>query len=148
MLTDIQFYKNEFYGNTIPEDEFAKYESMAEDKIHVLTFDRLAVGLPSDSKAAVRVQKAVCAVADLLYQINSEMLSQAVRTDENGIVHRAVSSITAGSESISYAASSASAIGKAAADLSCKNQLINQTVWEYLSNVPNDEGVNLLYAGV
>jgi hypothetical protein len=147
MLTDIIFYKTEFYGNTIPEDEFAKYESMAEDKIHALTFDRLAVGLPSDSRAAERVQKGVCALADLLYQINTEMLAQTVTADGNGSSHRAVSSITAGSESISYVTNSTSAIGKAAADVDYKNRLIYLTVSEYLSNVSDDKGVNLLYAG-
>lgn len=148
MLTDIIFYKTEFYGNTIPEDEFAKYESMAEDKIHTLTFDRLAVGLPSDSRAAVRVQKAVCAVADLLYQIAQETLSQTVTKDENGNCHRAISSITACGESISYTTNSASAISKAVSDVSYKNRLICQTVSEYISNVPDDKGVNLLYAGL
>lgn len=147
-LTDYDFYKNQFYGDTIAEDEFAKYEAMSEDRVHALTSDRLAYGLPSDERSGVKVQKAVCALADLLYLINQEALSQATVTDENGNTHRAVSSITAGSESISYSTTASTEISKAVADTAFKESLIASTVIPYLANVADDKGVNLLYRGL
>ena len=146
-LTNYDFYKNSFYGDTIPTDEFAKYEAMAEDRVHALSFDRLANGLPSAERSAIKVQKAVCALADLLYQINKEMQSQATVTDENGNTHKVVSSITSGSESISYSTSANTEISKAVADTVFKEKLIINTVTPYLANICDDKGVNLLYAG-
>lgn len=146
-LTNYDFYKNSFYGDTIPTDEFAKYEAMAEDRIHALTFDRLAYGLPSDKRSAIKVQKAVCVLADLLYQINKEMQLQSTVTDEKGNTHKAISSITSGGESISYSTSASTEISKAAADTAFKENLIISTVTPYLANVCDDKGVNLLYAG-
>ncbi len=147
-LTNLDFYKNSFYGNTIPETEFAKYEAMSEDRVHALTSDRLACGLPSDKRSAVKVQKAVCALADLLYKINQEMQLQSTVTDENGNAHKAISSVTAGGESISYSTSASTEISKAVADTAFKDHLIISTVAPYLANVCDDKGVNFLYAGV
>ena len=147
-LTNYEFYKNQFFGDIIAVDEFAKYEAMAEDRVHALTFDRLVYGLPSDERSAMKVQKAVCALADLLYQINKEALSQASVTDENGNTHRAISSITAGSESISYSTTANTEISKAVADTTYKERLIANTVIPYLANVADDKGVNLLYRGL
>lgn len=147
-LTNYAFYKNQFFGDIIAEDEFSKYEAMAEDRVHALTSDRLAYGLPSDERSAVKVQKAVCALADLLYQINKEVQSQMAVTDDNGNAHRAVSSITSGSESISYSTAASTEIGKAAADTAYKEKLIVSTVVPYLANVADDKGVNLLYRGL
>ena len=42
----------------------------ASDFIDRLTFDRLADGLPSDDRQQKRIKKAVCAVAEMLYQID------------------------------------------------------------------------------
>lgn len=147
-LTNYDFYKNNFCSDTISADEFPKYEAMSEDRVHALTFERLAYGLPSDERSAIKVQKAVCALADLLYQINKEMQLQSTVTDENGnTTHRAISSITSGSESISYSNSASTEISKAAADTAFKEKLIISTITPYLANVCDDKGVNLLYAG-
>ena len=146
MLCDLSFYKNDFFGDLIPDTEFPKYEAMAEDVIHPLTFDRLTRGLPSNELSAKRVQKAVCAAAELLGKINSEAQAQSAVSDDVGL-HGAVTSVTAGSESIHYAATAQTAEAKAAGDSAYKQRLLYETVLPYLANVTDDSGVNLLYAG-
>ena len=69
--TDYAFYKNEYHGDVVPETDFPKYADRASDRVDEITFDRLADGLSSDSRANKKVQKAVCSVAEALYQIDS-----------------------------------------------------------------------------
>lgn len=146
MLCDLDFYKSSYYGSKIPDAEFAKYEAKAEDQLHPLTFDRLAAGLPSDELAAQRVKKAVCALCDLLFDIDAETQARSSFSDGIGI-HGAVASITAGSESIHYSTSAATDASKSAGDSAYRTQIIYKTVLPYLMNVTDDSGVNLLYAG-
>lgn len=146
MLCDLTFYKTAYFGSKIPETEFAKYEAMAEDRLHPLTHDRLTTGLPSSELAAQRVKKAVCALAELLYDIDAECMAQSSISDSSG-THGAVTSITAGSESIHFASSAQTAAGRAASDAAYKQRLVYETVLPYLANTADDSGVYLLYAG-
>ena len=55
--TDYEFYKNKFYGDTVPESDFLKYAERASDRIDQYTFDRLVDGLPENERAETKVQK-------------------------------------------------------------------------------------------
>ena len=84
--TTYDFYKNTYYGTAIAQEDFNRLESRACDKLDTMTFDRLVSGLPTDTRAATRVQKAVCAVADKLQEIEAaEKLAQSggFATDEH-----------------------------------------------------------------
>lgn len=155
--TDIAFYKTRFYGNVVPDAEFARMADRASDVIDQLTFDRLAAGMPDDERESARVQKAVCALADILYQIEAYVSAVNIaagyaQREDGTVVGKVVSSVSSGSESISYtsgvAGSAATSIAKSATDMAAQNKLIYQIVAPYLQGIRSKEGKLLLYAGL
>lgn len=154
---DYQFYTTTYYGDTVPESDFDKYAECASDRIDAITFDRLVNGFPEEERAVTKIKKSVCAVADALYQIDqikkASMESVGTVTREDGtVVSKAVSSISSGSESISYSTGysgvTESVYGQAAVDKKVENVLIYQIATEYLSGVTDKKGICLLYAGL
>lgn len=155
--TDYAFYTNEYYGDVVPETDFPKYADRASDRVDEITFDRLADGLPSDSRANKKVQKAVCSVAEALYQIDSvknALLNNlgTVETEDGKVTGKTVSSVTAGSESITYSTGTSDAsktvYAQACMDKKVENILIQQKAGQYLYGVKDDKGEYLLYAGI
>lgn len=154
---DYQFYTTTYYGDTVPESDFPKYAERASDRIDAITFDRLIDGLPENERAQTKIKKAVCAVTDALYQIDrikkSSMETVGTVTREDGtVVSKAVSSISSGSESISFATGSSGGTeniyGQAAVDKKVESVLLYQVATEYLSGVTDNKGICLLYAGM
>ena len=154
---DYRFYTEKYYGDTVPESDFQKYAERASDRIDAITFDRLVNGFPEEERAVTKVKKAVCAVTEALYQIDrikkSSMESVGTVTREDGtVVSKAVSSISSGSESISFSAGSSggseSIYGQAALDKKVESVLLYQVAMEYLSGVTDSKGIFLLYAGM
>lgn len=154
---DYQFYTTTYYGDTVPESDFPKYAERASDRIDSVTFDRLVNGFPEEERAVTKVKKSVCAVADALYQIDqikkASMESVGTVTREDGtVVSKAVSSVSSGSESISFATGSSgnteSIYGQAAIDKKVESVLLYQVATEYLSGVTDKKGICLLYAGM
>ena len=155
--TDYEFYTTKYYGDTVPESEFPKYVDRASDRIDMITFDRLVDGLPEDERANTKVKKAVCAVADCLYQIDevkkASMATVGTVTREDGtMTGKIVSSVSSGSESISYvtgiSGNGADIYSQAAMDKKVENVLLRQAATEYLAGVVDNKGVCLLYAGL
>ena len=154
---DYQFYTEKYYGDTVPESEFPKYAERASDRIDSSTFDRLVNGFPEEERAVTKVKKAVCAVADAMYQIDqikkASIESVGTVTREDGtVVSKAVSSVSSGSESISFTTGTSggteSIYGRAAVDKKVESVLLYQVVTEYLSGVTDKKGICLLYAGL
>ncbi len=160
---DYEFYKTSFFGNVVPESDFMRLAERASDFIDRLTFDRLADGLPSDDRQQKRIKKAVCAVAEMLYQIDvaeKNALSAANGTSVSilggGTATGIVTSVSSGSESISYAtpqqigasAKEWSAVYAAAGDVRKTNDLLLKTALPLLMGVRTDDGILILYAGV
>lgn len=154
---DYQFYTEKYYGDTVPESDFPKYEDRASDRINMITFDRLVDGLPDDERMVVKIKKAVCALADAIYQVDqikkASMDTVGTVTREDGtVVSKAVSSVSSGSESISYATGTSGGntdiYWQAATSKESENVLLRQIATEYLAGVSDKEGINLLYAGI
>lgn len=154
---DYQFYTEKYYGDAVPESDFQKYAERASDRIDAITFDRLVNGFPEEERAVTKVKKAVCAVAEALYQIDqikkASIESVGTVTREDGtVVSKAVSSVSSGSESISFATGSSggaeSIYGQAAVDKKVESVLLYQVATEYLSGVTDNKGICLLYAGM
>ena len=153
---DYQFYTEKYYGDTVPESDFPKYAERASDRIDAITFDRLVNGFPEEERAVIKVKKAVCAVTEALYQIDrikkSSMESVGTVTREDGtVVSKAVSSVSSGSESISYASGGSgisNIYSQAAVDKKVESVLLYQVATEYLSSVTDKKGICLLYAGM
>ncbi len=149
MYSTSQFYVEEYFGNEIPLDDINKYLSRASDELDTLTYGRLVKAYPTEQIYSEKVQKAVCAVAECLYKIEEQRKAVAARVDTDGKYTGPISSIKAGEESVSYTSvnSSSSVYSAAAASKEAQNQLIAETAARYIANVPDANGINLLYAG-
>ena len=128
-----------------------------------MTFDRLVDGLPTNERSQKRVKKAVCSLAELMYQIelaekNAINQASANVTDTNvgNISTGIVTSVSSGSESISYAtpqqigasAKEWSTVYSAVGDAQKTNDLLLKTALPLLMGVRMDDGIPVLYAGV
>lgn len=149
MYSTSQFYVEEYFGNEIPLDDINKYLSRASDELDTLTYGRLVKAYPTEQIYSEKVQKAVCAVAECLYKIEEQRKAVAARVDTDGKYTGPISSIKAGEESVSYTSvnSSSSVYSAAAASKEAQNQLVAETAARYIANVPDANGINLLYAG-
>ena len=208
---DYKFY-TESFGNVVPEADFPRLAERASDFVDTMTFDRLVDGLPTNERSQKRIKKAVCSLAELMYQlelaeknatsyatmngssvstrpgeyglvtdgdgniqlvrgasaenskVNARLVSDASgnvelinRKEDSGDKNTGiVTSISSGSESISYATpqqigSSAkewSAVYAAAGDVQKTNGLLLKTALPLLMGVRTDDGIPVLYAGV
>lgn len=159
---DYKFY-TESFGNVVPEADFPRLAERASGFVDTMTFDRLVDGLPTDERSQKRIKKVVCSLAELMYQIelaekNAINQASANVTDTNvgntstGIV----TSVSSGSESISYAtpqqigasAKEWSAVYAAAGDVQKTNDLLLKIALPLLMGVRTDDGIPVLYAGV
>ena len=135
---DYKFY-TESFGNVVPETDFPRLAERASDFVDAMTFDRLVDGLPADERSQKRIKKAVCSLAELIYQIelaekNAINQASANVADINvgNISTGIVTSVSSGSESISYAtpqqigasAKEWSAVYAAAGDVQKTNDLL------------------------
>lgn len=160
---DFEFYATTYHGNVVPEADFPRIADRASDFLDVITFDRLIDGLPDNDRAKTKVQKAVCAVAEKLYELelaDKQALSAAAggtsSSGPGGATSGVITSRSAGSESISYASPSEmangaktwSAVYQAAGNPQETNKILESAARLYLTGVKDDNGVNLLYAGV
>ena len=160
---DYEFYTTSYFGSVVPETDFPRLAERASDFVDTMTFDRLVDGLPTNERSQKRIKKAVCSLAELMYQIelaekNAINQASANLTDTNvgNISTGIVTSISSGSESISYAtpqqkASGAkewSAVYTAAGDVQKTNDLLYRTALPLLMGVMTDEGIPILYAGM
>ena len=161
---DYKFYETSYFGNVVPEADFPRVESKASDFVDILTHDRLVDGLPTDERAQTRIKKAVCSLAELMYQIelaeknatNAAASGTSTATGSGGSTTGIVISVSSGSESISYAtpqqigasAKEWSAVYAAAGDVQKTNDLLLKTALPLLMGVRTDDGIPILYAGV
>ena len=131
--TTYEFYKDEYYGDSIEESLFPKWESRATDRLDELTYGNITADALEEYSE--KIQKAVCALADLLYKIDFKTNHA---NDTNG---GNVKSMSSGGQSISFG-SNETLVDKVLNDKVAQNRLCYDTVREYLS------GTGLLYAGV
>lgn len=160
---DYEFYTTSYFGSVVPETDFPRLAERASDFVDTMTFDRLVDGLPTNERSQKRIKKAVCSLAELMYQIelaekNAINQASASVTDTNtgdkptGVV----TSVSSGSESISYAtpqqigasAKEWSAVYATAGDVQKTNDLLLKTALPLLMGVRTDDGIPILYAGL
>ena len=131
--TTYDFYTNKYYGESINADSFPKWLSRATDKLNWIT--RGNITSESFSIHGDRIQKATCALMDLLFALDKETKAANAKTEEN------IKSKSSGAESVSYSEKN-TLYTKAIADTAVQNKMVYDTAHEYLS------GTGLLYAGV
>ena len=161
---DYEFYTTSYFGSVVPEADFLRLAERASEFVDTMTFDRLVDGLPTNERSQKRIKKAVCSLAELMYQIelaeknatNVAASGTSTTIESGGSATGIVTSVSSGSESISYAtpqqkASGAkewSAVYAAAGDVQKTNDLLLKTVLPLLMGVRTDDGIPVLYAGV
>ena len=161
---DYDFYTTSYFGSVVPETDFPRLAERASDFVYLMTSDRLVDGLPADKRSQKRIKKAVCSLAELMYQIelaeknatNAAVSGTSTAIGSGGSTTGIVTSVSSGSESISYAtpqqkASGAkewSAVYAAAGDVQKTNDLLYETALPLLMGVRTDDGIPVLYAGV
>lgn len=160
---DYKFY-TESFGNVVPETDFPRLAEKASDFIDTMTFNRLVDGLPTNERSQKRIKKAVCSLTELMYQIelaeknatNAATSGTSTMFGAGGNSTGIVTSVSSGSESISYATPQQKASGAkewsevyaAAGDVQKTNDLLLKTALPLLMGVRTDEGVPILYAGM
>lgn len=161
---DYDFYTTSYFGSVVPETDFPRLSEKASDFIDTMTFDRLVDGLPTNERSQKRIKKAVCSLAELMYQIelaeknatNAAVSGTSTAIGSGGGTTGIVTSVSSGSESISYAtpqqigasAKEWSAVYAAAGDVQKTNDLLLKTALPLLMGVRTDDGIPVLYAGV
>lgn len=161
---DYEFYTTSYFGSVVPETDFPRLAERASDFIDAMTFDRLVDGLPTNERSQKRIKKAVCSLAELMYQIelaeknatNAAVSGASTAIGSGGSTTGIVTSVSSGSESISYAtpqqigasAKEWSAVYAAAGDVQKTNDLLSKTALPLLMGVRTDDGIPILYAGL
>lgn len=161
---DYEFYTTSYFGTVVPETDFPRLAERASDFVDAMTFDRLVDGLPTNERSQKRVKKAVCSLAELMYQIelaeknatNAAVSGTSTAIGSGGSTTGVVTSVSSGSESISYAtpqqigasAKEWSAVYAAAGDVQKTNDLLLKTALPLLMGVRTDDGIPVLYEGV
>lgn len=150
------YYKSIYGEDSMPETDFNRLSWEACRRVDALTLNKLKFAYPTDEDDIEAVRRCVCKLIEIAGQIEAANKrvseGQGYITDESGTLRgKVVSSVSSGSESISYTAkaeSGSTLIDAVLSDKAAQEWLYRDTVREYLSLVPDSNGVNLLYAGI
>lgn len=150
MYADFTFYRDVYFGEALTSESVAnRWLDRASDYVDEITFRRLETAFPTDEHDTIKIKKAVCAVADALYFVDTQRKANSAQVGADGKITGTVASMSSGKESITYATgSTASVYSKAAGSKAEQDSYIYSVAETYLANVPDANGVNLLYAGV
>ncbi len=150
------YYKSIYGEDSMPETDFKRLSWEACRRVDTLTLNKLKFAFPTNEDDIEAVRRCVCKLIEVAGQIEAANKrvseGQGYITDESGALRgKVVSSVSSGSESISYTAkaeSGSTLIDAVLSDKAAQERLYRDTVREYLSLVPDSNGVNLLYAGI
>ena len=87
--TDFTFYGSGYFGDTLTEETAPKWLERASDELDAITFGRLTFAFPTVEAHAVKVKKAVCAIAEALYWIDVQRRASSAQKAEDGSYHGA-----------------------------------------------------------
>ena len=155
MYADFTYYQTEYRGKAIKsEEDFNHFGRKAERRLDAITGNKLQFAFPTKEEDAEAVKDCLCELTEFFYQIYAYQItvmdSAGVVAQADGTVKgKVISSISSGSESISYSTggSTSNSIMEAAKDKKVMDMQIYGIVQNGLSAVPDANGVNLLFAG-
>ena len=127
-----EFYRETYYGDALEESAFPKWVSKAADKLQLLTYGNITE--ETLQMYSQPIKKAVCVLADLLYEIEKETAAVNAKDKSN------IKSVSSGGESVTYAEKQ-TIISKVLSDKTAQNKLLQDAAAEYLTST------GLLYAG-
>lgn len=140
---DYEFYKNEYFGDTIAESDFPKWADRASRQIDVFTFRRLLSAYPEDEYTDKQIKLCMCDLAEKMMETDKYLKASALNEEGHAT---AVKSVSAGSESITYATETVYA--SVIKDERSRTAFYRVTLTEYLNDLTDANGICLLYAGV
>jgi hypothetical protein len=141
---DFDFYKNEYYGNLVSEDAFARLSAKASDKLDYLSNYRVPRYIDSIVTVTLRdevllklIKKANCKLAEMMLDLENAETAERISVgyDETamGMRGKTIQSISSGGESITYAKSSTNnAFMSVLGDTKAQNRLMYDGIREYL----------------
>lgn len=146
------YYKNIYGEDSMPETDFNRLSWEACRKVDALTLNKLKFAFPTNEDDAEAVRRCVCKLIEIAGQIEAANKrvseGQGYITDESGALRgKVVSSVSSGSESISYTAKAeggSTLIDAVLSDKAAQERLYRDTVREYLSLIRDSNGVDLL----
>lgn len=100
MYADYDFYTAGYHGDTLTAENADKWLSRASDELDSLTFGRLSFAFPEKDTHAVKVKKAVCAVAEVLCSVDLHRKALLPQKGEDGAMRGPVTSLSSGQESV------------------------------------------------
>ncbi len=151
------YYKSIYGEDSMPETDFNRLSWEACRKVDTLTLNKLKFAFPTNEDDVEAVRRCVCKLIEIAGQIEaankrvSEGQGYTVDQATGLMVGKVVTSKTSGSESLSFstkAEGGSTLIDAVLSDKAAQERLYRDTVREYLSLVPDSNGVNLLYAGI
>ena len=150
-----EYYKSIYGEDSMPETDFNRLSWEACRRIDTLTLNKLKFAYPTDEDSSEAVKRCVCKLIEIAGQIEAANKrvteGQGYTVDESGAMRgKTITSVSSGSESVSYSAKAeqSTLIDAVLSDKAAQDKLYRDTVREYLSLVPDSNGVNLLYAGI
>lgn len=141
---DYEFYTNEYHGDTIAEADFPKWSDRASRQMDVYTFRRLLSAYPTDEYTDKQIKLCMCELAEKMMETDKYLKASALTEDGHAAV---VKSVSAGSESITYATGE-TVYANVVKDDRSRKAFYRVTLTEYLNGLTDANGVCLLYAGV
>lgn len=154
MYADYDYYTTEYCGTLVEKSVFDRYARQATRLLDAATTNKLQFAFPKKETDVLTVRDCQCDLVEFLYRVqmyqNSAHEATGTIHNPDGTVRgKSVSSVTSGSESISYSVNSgiSTDVAEAAKDPRAKNAIIYEIIKSTLSRVPDANGVNLLYAG-
>lgn len=144
-----QYYKALYGDKAMSESDFNRFAFDAEREIDKATsgidnVKKLVVAFPTNEEDAEIVKRCVCALAEILLEINN---AEGLVQSADGSVHgKMVASVSAGNESISYSTLETYA-GTAVKSIKDKGKVIYDFIANHLNGVADANGVNLLFVG-
>lgn len=113
-------------------------------------FEKLIHATPTDEDTLSALKYCAAELVNTMHQISAmEKAGAMVARADGTMAPTVVSSISSGSESITYATNGAStAVSAAVGDFKARTALFSGIVRNYLSGLEDANGVNLLYMGV
>ena len=151
------YYKSIYGEDSMPETDFKRLSWEACRRVDALTLNKLKFAFPTNEDDVEAVQRCVCKLIEIAGQIEaankrvSEGQGYTIDQATGLMVGKVVTSKTSGSESLSFSAKAeggSTLIDAVLSDKAAQERLYRDTVREYLSLVPDSNGVNLLYAGI
>lgn len=144
MYIDYEYYSSLY--KTVPQEDFPRLCLKAQRKLDNYTTGidgvrKLAYAFPEDEDTAQLVKACMAELINAMYNAEKVQNSMGITATENGVHSNVITSVSAGNESVHYAAINT------ADTRTASEGIYKAIVYEYLVGTADANGVNLLYMG-